>query len=535
MKFFENFSIKSKLIISYVIMVGVSMILSWSALASMNKSHEVASFVHTTLNERYSRTRRVADVALAIEAEVDKISLGNDSQKIVPILKNLAVDMQKAADALQTARYPKEIGEVKQATAMYLTSLNKKFIPSCEALDESQAMSTHDVEMIKSYVTIQNNIFKVNGYQIKAANESVSSINDNSAIITVSIVTAVEFLVALFIVLSMPKLIINSISKIITISNTLAEGKLNREIKVSRKDEFRPLLESLEKMRLSWVDSISRIVNVSSNVRSNMADITESTTVMTNTAHENQNHALTVAAASDEMVSTTGDIAKNCENASLTSESSSQSTTIGINRVQETIDMLNRQVDRSKQDAVLVQALAETAQKIGAIVNTIDDIASQTNLLALNAAIEAARAGEAGKGFAVVADEVRALASRTSKSTQEITKMVSQVQNDSKAANDAMQASVHVLDEISSGTGKLNDILGDVTEKVSAVNAQITQIATAAEQQTTATSEISSNMKGITDGSHQLSDQIDMVQSNIDKTHGEIEELINIINQFEIK
>src|SRR5574344_2217967 len=534
MKFFENFSIKSKLIISYVIMVGVSMILSWSALASMNKSHEVASFVHTTLNERYSRTRRVADVALAIEAEVDKISLGNDSHKIVPILKNLAVDMQKAADALQTARYPKEIGEVKQATAMYLTSLNKKFIPSCEALDESQAMSTHDVEMIKSYVTIQNNIVKVNGYQIKAANESVSSINDNSAIITVSIVTAVEFLVALFIVLSMPKLIINSISKIITISNTLAEGKLNREIKVSRKDEFRPLLESLEKMRLSWVDSISRIVNVSSNVRSNMADITESTTVMTNTAHENQNHALTVAAASDEMVSTTGDIAKNCENASLTSESSSQSTTIGINRVQETIDMLNRQVDRSKQDAVLVQALAETAQKIGAIVNTIDDIASQTNLLALNAAIEAARAGEAGKGFAVVADEVRSLASRTSKSTQEITRMVSQIQSDANTANESMTQSLSRMNDLADKTSTVSSLLQSIIDQVGGVTQQITQIATAAEQQTTATSEISTNMQGITDISQSFASEVNRANTEVSKSMEMLEDLLNHVQKIRI-
>ena len=241
-----------------------------------------------------------------------------------------------------------------------------------------------------------------------------------------------------------------------------------------------------------------------------------------------------MAAASDEMVSTTGDIANNCENASVTAEISAQSTTEGISRVNQTIAMLNSQVEKSKQDAAMVEALAQTAQKIGSIVMTIEDIASQTNLLALNAAIEAARAGEAGKGFAVVADEVRALALRTSQSTQEITRIVSQVQLDSNAANDAIQQSVNVLDGISSETSKLTEILNEVTHKVDEVNSQITQIATAAEEQTTATAEISSNMKGITDGSQHLAIQLNDVQNNIRQTEDEIEGLLQVVHQFEI-
>jgi len=534
MNFLDKFSIKTKLVISYSLMILVSLILSWSALSGMTRSHEVAAFVHATLDERYGRTRRTADYAANIEGMVEELSKGTSVDEVLPKIKENADKLKEAADALRMTRYPTEIGAVKEATARYLGILHEKFVPLLEQKRRSQALGVHDAEMIHQYTKIQNNIVKVNGYQIKVASDSVETINDTSGIVVVASITIVSIVVALIIIFYMPRIIINSINRIIEISKLLADGKLNCKIETDRGDEFRALLESLETMRLSWHQSVESIQSVSNNIRGLMSNITDSTRVMAGNAHENQSHSLTVATAADEMVSTTGDIAKNCENASVTAEDSSQSTTIGINRVQETINMLNKQVDKSKEDAVLVQQLAETAQKIGTITLTIEDIASQTNLLALNAAIEAARAGEYGKGFAVVADEVRALASRTSKSTQEITRMVVQVQNDAKSANDAMHASVTLMDSISAETSKLHEVLNDVTNKVRDVNSQITQIATAAEEQTTATAEISNNMRNITEGSEELAAKIDSVQQDIQNTENEIEQLIKVVNKFDI-
>lgn len=536
MSILDRFSIRSKLIFSYVLMILATLIVSWSALGSMTKSHDVASFVHTTLNERYGRTRRTADYAAHIEELFEQLTKGGvNVNEIITDLQNSSKGMQDAADALQMARYPKEIGAVKAATKEYLDVLNNKIIPALNESRRSQALSFHTSAMIPQYIVIQNNVVKVNGYQIKAANNSVATINDTTGIYTVGAITIAVVVLAIIIILYMPKIIISSIETIIGISRVLAAGKLNRVIETRRKDEFKPLMEALEQMRQSWVVSVENIQSVSSNINRNMSDITDSANVMSNTAKENQSQALTVAAASEQMVSTTSDIAKNCEHATMTAEDSSQSTTVGINRVEETMNMLNQQVEKSKKDAILVQQLAETAQKIGTITLTIEDIASQTNLLALNAAIEAARAGEAGKGFAVVADEVRALSSRTSKSTQEITKMVMQVQADAKVANDAMQQSAAVMDQISVETGKMHSVLSEVTDKVREVNSQINQISTAAEEQSTATAEISTNMKGITDGSHRLAEQVELVDKNILNTNSEVENLLKIVSQFEIR
>ena len=252
------------------------------------------------------------------------------------------------------------------------------------------------------------------------------------------------------------------------------------------------------------------------------------------TAEENQKRALTVAAASEEMVLTTSDIAKNCENATVAAHESAASTTDGVNKIQTIIDKIANQVKKSKEDAVLVQNLSVQVQKIESIVNTIDDIASQTNLLALNAAIEAARAGEAGKGFAVVADEVRALASRTTASTNEITAMVSKIQTDASVADSAIQESVVVMDELSEESSQVESILGNLTAMVNTVSEQITQIATAAEQQTVATQEISTNMKSITDGSKELSNTINFVNSEIKDSNDQVVTLMNMVSKFTV-
>ena len=286
-------------------------------------------------------------------------------------------------------------------------------------------------------------------------------------------------------------------------------------------------------MRLDWQNNVKVIKSVTDNLENAFNRIDEVTSDMNNKAQKSQNRSITVAAAADEMVSTTSDIAKNCESAAANSNQSNDTTQQGVHKVQLTIEGIQNQVVKSKQDAEYVQSLVDQAQKIGTIVQTIDDIASQTNLLALNAAIEAARAGSM-IGFAVVADEVRALASRTSTSTQEITKMVTQIQSNANTANESMQSSVKNMDNLAVETSTIEELLNNITEQVSSVNAQITQIATAAEQQTTATSEISGNMQDITHSSQALSKDCSDAKEEVNRSMSLLQDLVESLNRMKV-
>jgi methyl-accepting chemotaxis protein len=160
---------------------------------------------------------------------------------------------------------------------------------------------------------------------------------------------------------------------------------------------------------------------------------------------------------------------------------------------------MNSIAERVRSSAKAVESLGNRSDQIGEIVGTIEDIADQTNLLALNAAIEAARAGEQGRGFAVVADEVRALAERTTRATREIGEMIKSVQQETKCAVIAMEEGVN---EVARGSEKASDsgrALEQILQQINDVNAQIQQVATAAEEQTATTSEISNNMQQITE------------------------------------
>jgi methyl-accepting chemotaxis protein/hemerythrin len=212
--------------------------------------------------------------------------------------------------------------------------------------------------------------------------------------------------------------------------------------------------------------------------------------------------ASTIATASEEMSSTSGDIARNCLYAAESARKATEQTHSGSQMVQSSSHLMESISQRVHRTSQTVEGLGKRSDQIGAIVNTIQDIADQTNLLALNAAIEAARAGEQGRGFAVVADEVRALAERTTKATKEIATMIKAIQNETQSAVSSMSEGVKEVQQGVAETTRSGDALEDILNKINELTIQISQVATAAEEQTATTQGITSNIQMITDVVH---------------------------------
>ncbi|MGN0909046.1 MAG: methyl-accepting chemotaxis protein, partial [Succinivibrio sp.] len=439
---------------------------------------------------------------------------------------------KQAYEATQMARYPKEVGQVKESGARYVEMINSAVLPKLKEGSMDEASRTVFKDLDPLYITISFNLSTINGYQAKAAQEAADSIHES--VLFTAIIAAVLIIGCAILAFAISREISSGISRVLKVTTVIASGDLSRPVNSRRRDEFGSILKSLESMRSEVAGSLGLIKKTAAGATESFNGVRDAAARIGEAAKQTQSRALTVAAASDEMVSTTADIAKNCERASQTAESSNETTSSGVKMVEDTINGIRAQVSKSNQDAELIKALVEQSDKVGSIVQTIEDIAGQTNLLALNAAIEAARAGEAGKGFAVVADEVRALASRTASSTQQITKMVAQIQSDASAANDSITGSLENMNSLAENAGKVSGKLDSISSKVKDVSDQIAQIATAAEEQTTATSEVSSNMQQITDAAKGLNTIVDDSMASLDSTDKVLSDMLDAISHFKI-
>ncbi|MCM0083586.1 bacteriohemerythrin [Geomonas sp. Red32] len=314
---------------------------------------------------------------------------------------------------------------------------------------------------------------------------------------------------------------------------TQGNADLTQRIPITRQDESGELAKAFNGFLDNLQAVIGNVRKCSTNVAEAAFDIRKRTEEMTAGAELVAGEAAGVATAGEEMAATAGVIANNCMMAVDSSRTTASYAQEGRQVVDNTIAVMGQIARQVESSATTVGVLGDRSHQIGDIIGTIEDIADQTNLLALNAAIEAARAGEQGRGFAVVADEVRSLAVRTTKATQEITGMIKAIQQETQGAVEAMNQGVLQVQEGTEEAARSGSSLGQILAQVDQVTSQINQIAQAAGEQTSTTSEISANIDRITGLAGRECEQATSLAQAAAELNRLAEEMISSINHFQ--
>ncbi|MCG5512919.1 methyl-accepting chemotaxis protein [Ectothiorhodospira shaposhnikovii] len=301
------------------------------------------------------------------------------------------------------------------------------------------------------------------------------------------------------------KRITASMDQLVTASGRMAQGDLQVRVPVEGNDELARVARAFNDMGDSFRNILGQVSGAAAQLAAASEQLSTVTEQTLRRVGEQQSQTELVATAMNEMTATVVEVARSASEASAAaakandeSRESQAISTQAIRAIQELADEISRAAD-------VIQKLEADSEKIGAVLDVIQGIAEQTNLLALNAAIEAARAGEQGRGFAVVADEVRTLASRTQTSTREIESMIKTLQDGARAAVQVMQSGRKRAEDTSAGAGEADKSLRTIVAAVGTITDMSSQIASAAEEQSAVAEDINQNVVRISESGHDVS------------------------------
>lgn len=540
----QNTKIITRLFIGFGLVLGLligvggggiwSMIRMAQGIAHLKEGYQTVEYSQR-LRANVNQLRRFEkDIFLNIESAEKVAKYKKQYDEVADRYNKRFEELQKIATE------PKEqelTAAIKQNSAAYLNGFNGVYEKIVRGEITNKDEANQQMESFKEATHKTENLV------LELADKNTKDITQelqNSASLRKTIMTLLAsllvtaFCAALFICIAISRSIIVPVNTLAAQADRLAAGDLTVEIVCNTTDEIGHLAGSFKRMAASLRQTITRISETSALVASSSNQLQTTATQIAAGAEEVASQTTTVATASEEMSATSSDIACNCSMAADASRNTTDAAQAGAMVVQETISGMNTIAERVRQTSKTVEALGARSDQIGQIVGTIEDIADQTNLLALNAAIEAARAGEQGRGFAVVADEVRALAERTTKATREIGEMIKAIQKETGDAVKAMEEGVNEVEKGAESSHKSGVALEEILERIGEVSMQINQIATAAEEQTATTGEITSNIHQVTEVVHQTARGAEETASAAAELARQAHEMQNLVSQFKL-
>ncbi|KJZ65427.1 methyl-accepting chemotaxis protein [Pseudomonas fluorescens] len=343
-----------------------------------------------------------------------------------------------------------------------------------------------------------NKLVALNNSDAKTASAAAGE-QYHSAITGIIVVAVIAALMTVLLAWLLTRSIVTPLNRALQAAQTIAGGNLTNVIEVDGKDEPARLLGALSTMQASLRKTIEQIAGSATQLGAAAEELSTVTQEASRGLQQQTNEIEQAATAVNEMTAAVEEVARNAVSTSEASNQSTQAAREGRDRVVETVGAIQTMTHDVQNTSVMIEGLATQGRDIGKVLDVIRAIAEQTNLLALNAAIEAARAGEAGRGFAVVADEVRALAHRTAQSTQEIEKMVAGIQNGTGQAVSSMQQSNQRTQSTLEMARAAGVALEQITQSIQLINERNLVIASASEEQAQVSREVDRNLVNIRD------------------------------------
>jgi len=328
--------------------------------------------------------------------------------------------------------------------------------------------------------------------------------------------------------------IITPINEASEVLETMASGDFTNKMKGEYRGDYEKIKINVNKVIASLSALIGQVTESAYELAGSVSEISTSTEQMAAGAGEQSSQANEISISVEEMTRTIIDNTQNATEASHMAKEAGDRAREGGSVVLKTIEGINRVAEIVVQSAETIKQLGASSDKIGEIIQVIDEIADQTNLLALNAAIEAARAGEHGRGFAVVADEVRKLAERTTKATKEIALMIKHIQNDTQGAVKAIESGSTEAEKGKQLANEAGNSLEEIIKNSQRVSDIVNQLATASEEQSSAGEQISSSIVAITNVTQQSAQGIQQISQSTDNLYRRTELLRELVSKFKL-
>ncbi|MCI4624565.1 MAG: methyl-accepting chemotaxis protein [Candidatus Magnetoovum sp. WYHC-5] len=361
--------------------------------------------------------------------------------------------------------------------------------------------------------------------QSKAEASSISTITLASGVIIFLVIAVIWYLIN--------ESVTKPINILVDSANAIASGDLTINLNgLSQGDEIGELIKAVGRMKDALNEIISEISNTADQVNSAVLALSETVRQITRKVDDQAGRANQVATSSTEMSQTVMDIAKNAAEIASSAGDTLNTAKNGADVVGKTVAEV-QEISRTVTDlASVMTSLGDRSKQIGEIVGVINDIADQTNLLALNAAIEAARAGEQGRGFAVVADEVRKLAEKTAKATMEISEMIQAIQNETDKAVTSMDESLVRVESGANFSTQAGDALQRIVSSVQDLQTMVQQIASATEEMSSVTEQMGGDIEAIANAASETSSDTGQVADASTNLSSLSENLQSILSRF---